>query len=431
MHGKINVSGKYTPVNIALEKFLFHRNWSKLPLAIEYVGLIDAKNRVLAKNLSSPIDVPSFLRAIMDGYAIKSKDTKAASNRHPVLLEIIGRLAAGEDRRYKVKPGEAVAIATGARIPEEADAVVMVEHTKHVNSKVKIFKEIKRGTNIGLRGADIKKGQLLLKKGTWLTSQDLGLAASLGVNEVPVFRRPRVAIFSTGDELVEPGSELRRASIFESNRYMISSMIQEFGGEATDLGICKDDRELISSKLREALKFDITVVSGGTSVGETDYLPDLVNKMGKPGLLVRGVAAKPGSPTGLGVVKDKPVILCPGYPVSSFVAFYTFGRPLLFKILQTEGPPRATLVAKMRKSIATHKDMRTFVRVKVVRIKNSGGSYYAADPISASGASLLSTLTNSNGMAMVDNKSRIRRGEEVEVILLRNIAIHTNAEEGM
>ena len=414
-------SEKYAPVHAALKKFLFYHDLPKLLLHVEYVSLIDAQNRVLAKNLASPINVPPFLRAIMDGYAIKSNDTKAASKKRPVLLEIIGRITAGQDRRYKVKPGKAVAIATGARIPEDADAVVMVEQTEQEDGKVKVFKEIKHGVNVASKGGDVKKGRVLLEKGTWLTPQDVGLAASLGTNKVPVFKRPRVAIFSTGDELAEPGSKLHGASIFESNRYMISSMVQEYGGEAIDLGICRDDRDLISSKLREALRFDLTVVSGGTSVGETDYLPDLVNSMGKPGLLVRGVAVKPGSPTGLGIVNDKPVILCPGHPVSSFVAFYIFGRPLLFKMLQTEGPPSANLVAKMRKGISVHKNMRTCVRVKVVRKGNGSSSYYLADPVSASGASLLSTLTNSNGMVIVDNKNRLRRGEKVEVIPLRNI----------
>ncbi|MGI0015494.1 MAG: molybdopterin molybdotransferase MoeA, partial [Nitrososphaera sp.] len=193
----MNGSEKYTPVHAALEKFLFYHSWSKLPLPLEYVSLIDAQNRVLAKNLLSPINVPPFLRAIMDGYAIKSNDTKDASNKHPVLLEIIGRIAAGQDRRYKVKPGKAVAIATGARIPEDADAVIMVENTERENGKVKVFKEINHGANISLKGEDVKKGQVLLRKGTWLTPQDVGLAASLGINKVPVFKRPRVAIFST------------------------------------------------------------------------------------------------------------------------------------------------------------------------------------------------------------------------------------------
>jgi len=268
-----------------------------------------------------------------------------------------------------------------------------------------------------LKGEDVKNGQVLLKKGTWLTSQDVGLIASVGVGKVPVFKKPKVAVFATGNELAEPGSKLDDTCIFESNRYMMSSMVREFGGEVVDLGICKDDRDLIFSKLREALKFDIVVVSGGTSVGEKDYVPDLINSLGKPGLLVHGVAMRPGSPTGLGIVNGKPIILSPGYPVSSYVAFYTFGRPLLLKMLKTEGPPRAKLIARMAASINMHEEFRTFVRVNVVRHNGS----YLAEPVSASGASLLSTLTKSNGIVIVDNKSKLAKGEKVEVIPLRNV----------
>jgi molybdopterin molybdotransferase len=194
-------------------------------------------------------------------------------------------------------------------------------------------------------------------------------------------------------------------------------MVKEFGGEVVDLGICADNRDLISTKLMEALEFDFVVVSGGTSVGEKDYVPDIINSMGKPGLVVHGVAMRPGSPTGLGIINGKPIILSPGYPVSAFVAFYAFGRPLLFKMLKTGGPPRAKLIARMAASMHMHEEMRTFVRVNVVKHNGS----YLAEPVSASGASLLSTLTNSNGMVIVDNKSKLAKGERVEVIPLRNI----------
>jgi len=408
---------KHIPVDAALKKFLSYIDWSKTSFPTEYVSLPDAQNRVLANDLSSRVDMPPFVRAAMDGYAIKSNDTKGASMKRPILLDVIGRITAGQDARYKVESGKAVAIATGAKIPEGTDAVVMVEHTELENNKVKIFREIERGKNVALKGEDVKNGQVLLKKGTWLTSQDVGLIASVGVGKVPVFKKPKVAVFATGNELAEPGSKLDDTCIFESNRYMMSSMVREFGGEVVDLGICKDDRDLIFSKLREALKFDIVVVSGGTSVGEKDYVPDLINSLGKPGLLVHGVAMRPGSPTGLGIVNGKPIILSPGYPVSSYVAFYTFGRPLLLKMLKTEGPPRAKLIARMAASINMHEEFRTFVRVNVVRHNGS----YLAEPVSASGASLLSTLTKSNGIVIVDNKSKLAKGEKVEVIPLRNV----------
>lgn len=408
---------EYMPVGAALKKFLSHIDWSKISLPTEYVSLPDAQNRVLADDLASRIDMPPFVRAAMDGYAVISSDTKGASSKRPVLLDVIGRITSGQDARYRVELGKAVAIATGAMIPEGADAVVIVENTQLENTTVKIFREIERGKNVALKGEDVKNGQILLKKGTWITSQDVGLIAAVGVGKVPVFKKPKVAVFSTGSELTEPGSKLDRTCIFESNRYMMSCMVRECGGEVVDLGICKDDRDLIFSKLRKALKFDIVVTSGGTSVGEKDYVPDIINSIGKPGLLVHGVAMRPGSPTGLGIVNGKPVILSPGYPVSSFVAFYTFGRPLLFKMLKTGGPPGASLIARMAGDIHMHEEMRTFVRVNVVRHNGS----YLAEPVSASGASLLSTLTNSNGMVIVDNKSKLTKGEKVEVIPLRNM----------
>ena len=404
-------------VDAALKKFLSYIDSSKVSLPTEYVSLPEAQNRVLASDLASRIDMPPFVRAAMDGYAVISSDTKGASSKRPVLLDVIGKITAGQDALYKVESGKAVAIATGGMIPDGADAVVMVEHTELENNAVKIFKEIERGKNVALKGEDVKNGQILLKKGTWITSQDVGLIAAVGVDKVPVFKKPKVAVFASGNELAEPGSKLDGTCIFESNRYMISSMVREFGGEVIDLGICEDDRDLISNKLREALKFDVVVVSGGSSVGEKDFVPDIINSSGKPGLLVHGVAMRPGSPTALGIVNSKPVINASGYPVSSFVAFYTFGRPMLFKILKTEGPPRAKLTARMADSIHMHEEFRTFVRVKVVR---QNGSYFA-EPISASGASLLSTLTNSNGMVIVDNKSKLTKGEKVEVIPLRNI----------
>jgi len=406
----------YMSVDAALKKFLSYFG-SRVSISTEYVSLPDAQSRVLADDLVSRVDMPPFVRAAMDGYAVKSNNTKKASKTHPVLLDVIGRITAGQDVQYKIESGKAVAIATGAKIPEGADAVVMVEHAQLENGKVKIFREIERGKNVALKGEDVKSGQVLLKKGTWLTPQDVGMIASVGIDKVLVFKKPKVAVFATGSELVEPGSKLDDTCIFESNRHMISCMVKEFGGEVVDLGICKDDRDLILAKLREALDFDMVVVSGGTSVGEKDYMPDIINNIGKPGLLVHGVAMRPGSPTGLGVVNGKPIILSPGYPVSAFVAFYAFGRPLLLKILKTEGPSTAKLIARMTASINMHEEMRTFVRVKVQRRNDS----YYAEPISASGASLLSTLTNSNGMVIVENKSKLVKGEKVEVIPLRNI----------
>ena len=162
---------------------------------------------------------------------------------------MVGKIYAGHEGQYKLRSGNAITIATGARLPKGADSVVMIEHTKLENNMVRIFKEIEKGQHVSLKGNDVKNGQVLLKKGTWLTSQDIGLIASVGVSKVPVFKRPQVAVFATGDELIEPGSKLENNCIFESNRYMISSMIRDFGGEVIDFGICKDDKDSDSLKV--------------------------------------------------------------------------------------------------------------------------------------------------------------------------------------
>jgi molybdopterin molybdotransferase len=409
---------QHIAVDAALKKFFSGIDFSGTRRPIEFVSLLGAGSRVLANDLSSAIDIPPFVKAEMDGYAIKSADTKGGSRKNPVILQVVGKIHAGHGEQYKVRAGNAVAIATGARLPKGADAVAMIEHTKLQNNAVKIFTEIEKGKHIALRGNDVKYGQTLLKKGIWLTPQDVGLISSAGVSKIPVFKKPRVAVFATGNEIIEPGSKLGNSCIFESIRYMISSMVREFGGEVIDFGICKDERDLILSKLRDALKFDMVVISGGASVGEKDYVPDLINNLGKPGLIVHGIAMKPGSPTGLGIVNDKPIILSPGYPVSSFVAFYVFGRPLLLKMLKTNsgGPFTSKLIARMADTINVHENFRTYVRVNVIR----RDGLYMAEPVSASGAGLLSTLTTSNGMVIADNGSKLVKGKKVEVILLRN-----------
>ena len=415
-HGPTN----HMHVDIALKNFFSCIDWPKTYRPTEIVPLVDAQERVLSNDVASYVNLPPFAKAERDGYAVKSKDTRGASIKHSVSLKLIGRITAGQNAELAVEPGKAVAIATGAKVPRGADAVIMIEHTKLENNNniVKVIKQIERGKNISVEGEDVKNGQILLKKGTWLSSQDLGLMASVGLGKVQVYKKPEVAVLATGDELVEPGSNLDDACIYESNRYMISAMVREFGGKVVDLGICRDDRDVILSKLKEALNFDMVVVSGGASVGEKDYVPEIIKNLGKPGLVVHGIAMKPGSPTGLGVVNYKPIIITPGFPVSSYLAFYTFGQPLILRMLKTRGPPEAKLIARMGSSISVHNDFRTFVRVKVVKQNDS----YLAMPISASGASLLSTLTKSNGIIIVEDNTRLLKGKKVDVILLRNIA---------
>ena len=412
---------KYEPVSKASFKFFSAVEKLKIDLPPESVPVIDSLDRVLAFDFKSPLDVPPFRRAAMDGYAILSKSTIGASGTNPSLLKMIGRSNAGEKTRLRVRPGTAIAIATGAKMPKGADSVAMVEMTSVNSDRVQIFKHIEFGKNVAQIGEDVRRGQTLIKKGTLLTSQDIAILSSVGVSKISVYRKPRVAIFSTGNELVEPGSRLTESSIYESNRYMLSSLVKEFGGEVVDLGICPDDRKSIQRRLKSALRHDIVIISGGTSVGSKDYVPEVINKSGRPGVLVHGIAMRPGSPTALSIVKKTPIISAPGYPVSAYFAFFTFARPLIMKLLKTTDSHMSTVEATITKTLKLHQEMRTFLRVKLYKEKQGNCVRYFAEPISATGASLLSTLTKSNAFVIIDNKSSIKKGEKIQAVTLRTM----------
>jgi molybdenum cofactor synthesis domain-containing protein len=414
---------------ISVEKALFKLFSSfKVPRMnaerAEFVYLLESNGRVLAKNLYSPMNVPPFDRADRDGFAISSSDSINASLHSSIHLKIVGKGLAGQGAKLnRIRKGQALEIATGAKIPKGADSVIMFEDITSVDhGLVKISKHVNRGDYVSYKGSDVKENQLVLRKGTWITPQDVALIASMGFDKIHVVKRPRVGILATGDELTEPGSRPQNdASIFESNRYMVSCLVRDAGGEPLDLGLCKDDPEAIFKILKAALNLDMIIVSGGASVGERDFTPLLVDRLGKPGLVVHGVAMKPGSPTGLGIVRNTPVIICPGFPVSAYAAFSVFGLPILSKLLGTKGHVKAVLKVKVTEDIDVHKDFLTLVRVIVYR----DNDVFLAKPVSASGPSLITTLTNSNGIAMVDGRnihsSKLRRGEFVEVTLFKNI----------
>ncbi len=429
---KISSHRKYTSISLALRKFLSQSKLSGTPaVGTEYVSLTEATDRILADCIRCPLDIPPFQRSTVDGFAVLSSNTKKAvrDDHHHTILDVIDKISAGTLSRTKVSTGKAVAIATGAKVPKGADSVVMIEDVmvEDRGRKVRILHKIDKGSNITPRGNDLRKGQILLKKGTWLTAAHIGLIASVGISRILVYKKVKVAVLSTGSELAEPGSNLSNASVFDSNRFMLSSMIRKYGGESIDLGICKDEKPLIRAGITQAMKFDVILISGGSSVGEKDYVPELINEIGNPGIIVSGVAMKPGSPTSLGIANGKPVIILPGYPVSAFVAFYTFGRPLLYNMLGTNGPPVARQVAKLTSNVKLHKGMTTFIRVRILRRHGS----FLAEPVSATGASLLSTLAYCDGIVVAEygNRGRQRRqredilhkGQDVEVILLKDV----------
>ncbi len=406
---------KLVSVEIALEKFLSSVNFKP---KIEIIPLQNASSRVLAKDVISKIEIPSFNKASMDGFAIKSADTKK-TRKNPKFLKIIGKIFAGDEKKKSIKIGEAIAIATGSPLPDGADAVIMIEDVIINNDKIKITKIVKKQSNVALRGEEVRKNQLILKKGTWLTPQDIGLIASIGLNQIHVFKQPSVGILATGNELAKPGTNLKKGEIFESNRIVIGELVKQMGGKIQDLGICKDEKKVIEKKVKKGLQNDLLVITGGSSVGERDFVPKILNDLGKPGIIVKGVSMKPGSPVTLAIIRKTPIIVCPGFPVSSFFAFFLFGNSLLKQMLFTKGPPIPEIQARIENAVKTQQNVTNFVRVKIRKIK---GTYFAR-PVSTADSRLLITLTNSDGVIIVKNRKELQKGELVKVITFRNIAM--------
>jgi len=407
---------KLASVETALEKFLSSVNFKP---KIEIIPLQNASSRVLAKDVICKIEIPSFDKASMDGFAIKSLDTKNATKKNPVYLKIVGKIFAGDKKKKPIKSSESVAIATGSSLPDGADAVIMIEDVIINKDKIKITKKVRKQSNIAFKGEEVRKDQLILKKGTWLTPQDVGLIASIGLNQIPVFKQPSVGILATGNELAKPGTNLKNGKIFESNRIVIAELVKQMGGKIQDLGICKDEKKVIEKKIKKGLQNDLLVITGGSSVGERDFVPKILKSLGKPGIIVKGVSMKPGSPVTLAMIRKTPIIVCPGFPVSSFFAFFLFGNSLLKQMLFTKGPPISEIQARMENNVKTQQNVTNFVRVKIRKIKDA----YFARPVSTADSRLLITLTGSDGVIIVKNRKELQKGELVKVITFRNIAM--------
>jgi molybdopterin molybdotransferase len=376
------------------------------------VPLDEALNRVLAEDIVAKDDLPRFDKSAVDGYALRAEDTTGASQFKPVIFQIT------EDEEVNSK--QARQIWTGNPIPKGANAVIMIENTKRSDGKLEVWVQSATGGNVSKKGEDVKKGENIVKAGTRLKPYHLALLSALGNSEAKVVEKPRIAILATGNELAEAGSKPSENQIFESNRIMLSAMCHELGAEPVDLGIAKDNVAEIAEKLKTGLQeCDAVITSGGTSVGELDLVPDAVNKMGKPGVIVHGLALRPAMPTAVAAVDGKPVMILSGNPVAAIIGFEVFARPLICKMLgMSREEPRPTVNAVMTRKVATALGRKTFVRVRVTQ-KN--GEYFA-EPVSARGSGAISTMTRGNGFVIVpENREGVTEGERVTVRLFGNV----------
>lgn len=411
---------EYTYVSDALNKFLSYIKAGSV--GEEFVPTSESFFRVLAEDVVSNVNVPPFPRAAMDGFAVISDDIVGASADSPVTLRIIGESAPGKPYKGVVNSGEAVKISTGAPLPEGADVVVPYEFTSYTNEFVEIKSAFGSGQNVSKIGEDVKKGEILFRKGTILEPFDASLLQSIGVKRVKVYKRPKVGILATGSELKYPEEyDYERDSdryIAETNRTMVKGMVIQNWGIPVDYGIVGDEESEIKSALKRALReCDMVVLSGGSSVGEYDLVPKMINDIGEPGVIVHGVTAHPGRPVALAIVEGKPVINIPGYPVAAYIDFLLFGVPAIHKLQGIRGKyvPRK-VKAILRGKIPSRPGTRTYARVKLVK---KGEKLYA-EPIRITGAGVLSSLSRGDGFVVVyEDLEGYDKGDEVDVLLYR------------
>ena len=355
----------------ARRRFAAHIDLS--PLAAESLSLAAALGRVLAGDVIAPVDAPPFDRSNVDGFAVRAADTTGASDRAPKRFILNAEvLACGIEPTVEVAPGTATAIATGGVIPRGADAVVMIEHTELIEDGALPAIDLRRaaaaGQFVSYAGSDIARGETLLRNGTRIGSREIGMLAACGFAAVGVVHRPRVAVLSTGDELVELGELLRAGGVYDSNGAIIAAAITEAGGEPVPFGAFPDEETALGNAMRAALEScDMVVLSGGTSKGAGDLSHRIVSKLGAPGILVHGVALKPGKPLCLAAIGDKPLIVLPGFPTSAIFTFHAFVAPVIRARAGLSPEAARTVTARVPVRIPSELGREEFVLVSLVQ----------------------------------------------------------------
>jgi len=389
------------------------------PVATEEIPSVRARARVLADELRSAVDLPHFHRAAMDGYAVIAKDTFGASQSLPAYLKLAGVVEMGKEAAQPLTPGTAMRISTGGMMPPHADSVVMVEYTDETDAGlVEIHRGVSPWQNVIQIGDDIKKGELVFPRGRRLRAHDLGALTGVGIASIPVFKKPRIALISTGDEIVDVESEPRPGQVRNINQHSLAGLIEECGGELKDWGVVRDDRTALRDAIAGALEWsDLVLLSGGSSMGAKDIALETILSFPDAQFVFHGISIAPGKPTIFAKACGKPVLGLPGYPVSALVIFDLFAAPLIRRLggenLDVLEKFSRTVRAVLKTNVASQIGREDYVRVVLER---SPAGLLAAPLPSKSGA--IFTLVKADGMVRVDmNQDGLEQGEEVEVIL--------------
>jgi len=375
------------------------------PLGAEIIPLDEALGRVLSADVVSPVDVPSFDRSNVDGFAVVAQDTFGASEENPRLV-----LLGDEEIHTGIVPttvlhsGEAVLIATGGMVPRGADAVVMVEYAESRGHELRIARAATAGSGISFAGTDITAGETVLRQGQLLTSRDTGVLAAIGVANVTVWRKPIVAILSTGDEIIAPGDPMQPAKVYDSNAQVLADAVKESGGEPMRLGITHDDIAALRERLHHALGFaDIVLLSGGTSKGAGDVSYRVVAELEDPGIVAHGVALKPGKPICLAATQGRPVVVLPGFPTSAIFTFHEFVAPVIRLLAGRGSEEKPVVQAKLAVKVNSEIGRTEYLLVGLVERSNEG---LAAYPM-GQGSGSVTTFSRADGFATIGRHEEI------------------------
>ncbi|MBW2257114.1 MAG: molybdopterin biosynthesis protein [Deltaproteobacteria bacterium] len=385
------------------------------PLGGEEVLLARAQGRILDGDILVPIDVPPFDRALVDGYAVVAADTFHANEDAPVSLDLLPETApAGVVPKTEVGPGTAIEVATGGVVPRGASAVQMVEFSEVEGRELRLYKPVAPGAHIQVAGADMRMGETVLRAGQLLTTRELGVLAALGIDSIRVSRRPRVAIISTGDELLTPGQPLEPGKIYDSNATTVEAAVRDNGGEAEFLGVIPDDEEALRAACERARDdFDAVILSGGTSKGAGDLTFGIIDSMARPGILVHGVGIKPGKPIVLAAWGDRPVVVLPGFPTSAIITFNLFVAPVIRRLANLPVESEADQV-EARLAVGYHSAEGRHEHVLVNLVPRTEGAP-AAYPISGASGSIHAFAQADGTMEVAADCGVVREGDAVRV----------------
>lgn len=386
------------------------------PVGVETVGLVEALGRVLAEDVRSPRAIPPADNSAMDGYAVRFADVAAATPDHPVTLPVAELVPAGRRARAPLTPGQAIKIMTGAPMPDGADTVVRVEHTDGGDRTVRVMRAPAPGENVRRAGEDIQEGEPVLARGSLLRPAELGLLASVNRSRVLVTTRPRVAILATGDEIADVGDPeaAEPGKIVNANSYSLAGQVLEAGGVPQLLGVAPDTREAIRERIEAGLRADVLVTSGGVSVGEFDYVKEVLDGLGFERLFWK-VMLRPGDPIAFGLLGGRPVFCLPGNPVASMVTAELFVRPAIRKMLDHPQVARDTTVATLEEPIRSRKGYRTYVR-GVLRRERGERVVSTTGP---QGSGILRSMSRANALIVVpEDVEALEKGDRVEVMLI-------------